>query len=117
MSQRMETAIKADGLADIVERVLDKGLVVAGDVAINLVGIELLTIKLRLVLCSVDKARELGIGWWQHDPFLTGVKDQVAEAGQTPELESRLSALEAKLDRLLDQPASLPAPDAIGQPD
>src|SRR3954471_3388630 len=58
-------------LADILERVLDKGVVIAGDIVINLLDIELLTVKLRLLIASVDTARELGIDWWQHDPWLS----------------------------------------------
>jgi hypothetical protein len=58
-------------LADILERVLDKGIVIAGDIQINLLDIELLTIKLRLLVASVDKAKEMGIEWWEHDPSLS----------------------------------------------
>jgi len=58
-------------LADVVERVLDKGIVIAGDIQINLLDIELLTIKLRLLVASADKAREMGIDWWEGDPFLS----------------------------------------------
>lgn len=58
-------------LADVLERVLDKGIVIAGDIRVNLVDIELLTIRLRLVVASVDRARELGIDWWEHDPMLS----------------------------------------------
>jgi len=58
-------------LADILERVLDKGIVIAGDIQINLLDIELLTIKLRLLIASVDKAKEMGIDWWQDDPTLS----------------------------------------------
>ncbi|MGW2404999.1 gas vesicle protein GvpJ [Streptomyces sp. NPDC001739] len=58
-------------LADILERVLEKGLVIAGDIQINLLDIELLTIKLRLLIASVDKAKEMGIDWWEHDPALS----------------------------------------------
>ncbi|MEE6259138.1 gas vesicle protein [Plantactinospora sonchi] len=59
-------------LADVLERVLDRGVVIAGDIRVNLLDIELLTIKLRLVVASVDTAREMGIDWWEHDSFLTG---------------------------------------------
>jgi gas vesicle protein GvpA/GvpJ/GvpM family len=59
-----------DSLADILERVLDKGIVVAGDIQINLLDIELLTIKLRLIVASIDKAKEIGIDWWETDPSL-----------------------------------------------
>ncbi|MGW5852052.1 gas vesicle protein GvpJ [Streptomyces sp. NPDC055254] len=58
-------------LADILERVLDKGIVIAGDIRINLLDIELLTIKLRILIASVDKAKEMGIDWWEHDPSLS----------------------------------------------
>lgn len=58
-------------LADILERVLDKGLVIAGDIQVNLLDIELLTIKLRLVIASLDTARQVGINWWENDPWLT----------------------------------------------
>ncbi|MFI0773701.1 gas vesicle protein [Streptomyces sp. NPDC021212] len=61
----------APSLADILERVLDKGVVIAGDIRINLLDIELLTIKLRLLVASVDKAKEMGIDWWEHDPSLS----------------------------------------------
>jgi Gas vesicle protein len=78
-------------LADILERVLDKGIVIAGDIQVNLLDIELLTIKLRLVVASLDTAREVGIDWWEHDPWLTGKKSNL-------ELENE--RLRARLDRL-----------------
>ena len=78
-------------LADVLERVLDKGIVIAGDIQINLLDIELLTVRLRLLVASADKAREMGIDWWEGDPFLTrGRKD----GGKS--LDSRLRALEEK---------------------
>jgi hypothetical protein len=58
-------------LADVLERVLDKGIVIAGDIRVDLVDIELLTIRVRLLVASVDRAREMGIDWWQHDPMLS----------------------------------------------
>ena len=80
-------------LADILERVLDKGIVIAGDIQINLLDIELLTIKIRLLVASVDKAREMGIDWWEHDPTLSsGQPDLRAE---NRELRERIGALEA----------------------
>jgi hypothetical protein len=75
-------------LADVLERVLDKGIVIAGDIQINLLDIELLTIRLRLLVASADKAREMGIDWWQGDPFLS--------QGRRSRLEDRLRALEEK---------------------
>jgi hypothetical protein len=68
-------------LADILERVLDKGIVVAGDIRVNLLDIELLTIRLRLLIASVDRAREMGIDWWEHDPTLSSGKGGLADGG------------------------------------
>ncbi len=74
-------AVESSTLADVLERVLDKGIVIAGDVKIKLVDIELLTIQLRLVICSVDKAKEMGMDWWVSDPNLSpGVKEREAVA-------------------------------------
>src|SRR3954454_23277639 len=90
-------------LADILERVLDKGIVIAGDIVINLLDIELLTIKLRLLIASVDTAREMGIDWWQNDPFLTGRNDREVDgaSGKPPrELAERLDRIEAALASL-----------------
>ncbi|MFI7638537.1 gas vesicle protein GvpJ [Nonomuraea sp. NPDC049400] len=66
-------------LGDILERVLDRGVVIAGDIRVNLLDIELLTIKLRLLIASVDTARELGIDWWEHDPWLSGRDRELIE--------------------------------------
>ena len=74
-------------LADILERVLDKGIVIAGDIQINLLDIELLTIKLRLLIASADKARELGIDWWSGDPFLSGAEPNGSLEGRLKRLE------------------------------
>jgi hypothetical protein len=63
-------ARSGDSLADILERVLDKGIVIAGDIQVNLLDIELLTIKVRLIVASIDKAKEMGIDWWETDPAL-----------------------------------------------
>lgn len=81
------------GLADVLERVLDKGIVIAGDIRVNLLDIELLTIKIRLLVASVDKAREMGIDWWEHDPELSSKHDELAKENR--ELRSRIEALEA----------------------
>jgi Gas vesicle protein len=89
-------------LADILERVLDKGIVIAGDIQINLLDIELLTIKLRLLVASVDRAREMGINWWEADPSLSSAAQ---------ELEQENQSLRDRLERL-EQAAGLPAPDS-----
>ena len=82
-------------LADILERVLDKGIVIAGDIQINLLDIELLTIKLRLLVASVDRAKEMGIDWWEHDPTLTSRAQELET--ENDDLRRRLDRLEARL--------------------
>lgn len=75
-------------LADILERVLDKGLVIAGDIRVNLLDIELLTVKLRLVIASLETAREVGMDWWERDPWFTG-SDAAGGGGGELERENR----------------------------
>jgi hypothetical protein len=83
-------------LADILERVLDKGIVIAGDIQINLLEVELLTIKLRLLIASVERAQEMGINWWESDPSL-----QSLDSGdRNGELERENRELRERLDRL-----------------
>ncbi len=69
--QRVPTVSGTTNLLDILDRVLDKGLVVAGDIRISLANVELLTIRIRLLVCSVDKAEQIGLNWWKYDPNLT----------------------------------------------
>jgi Gas vesicle protein len=88
---------QTDSLADILERVLDKGIVIAGDIQINLLDIELLTIKLRLLVASVDRAREMGINWWESDPTLR-IND--GEGDERKRLEDENRELKERLDRL-----------------
>ena len=83
-------------LADILERVLDKGIVIAGDIRIDLLDIELLTIKIRLIVASVDRAREMGIDWWEHDPMLSSGERDVLEENRR--LRKRIGDLEASSD-------------------
>jgi len=88
-------SINATGLADILERVLDKGIVIAGDIKIQIADIDLLTIKIRLLIASVDKAMEMGINWWQEDTYLsTKAREKELNAKQE-ELNKRLEKLEA----------------------
>jgi hypothetical protein len=89
-------------LADILERVLDKGIVIAGDIQVNLLDIELLTIKIRLLIASVERAQEMGINWWENDPTLSS---------RAQELEEENEDLRKRLDRL-EEVAGLPAPRA-----
>jgi hypothetical protein len=80
-------------LADVLERVLDKGLIIAGDIRINLLDIELLTIKLRLLVASVDKAKAMGIDWWEHDPALSPQRPRQL-AAENARLRKKVRALE-----------------------
>lgn len=91
----LKHAVNATGLADILERVLDKGIVIAGDIKIQIADIDLLTIKIRLLIASVDKAMEMGINWWQEDTYLsTKAKDKEQQLLQD-DLQQRIEKLEA----------------------
>ncbi|MET9920258.1 gas vesicle protein [Streptomyces sp. NPDC059605] len=108
-------------LADILERVLDKGIVIAGDIRINLLDIELLTIKLRLLVASVDKAKEMGIDWWEHDPSLSsrahdGYRSLTEENRR---LRAEVEALRRDTGALTDgraEPADVPSRDERPDP-
>jgi hypothetical protein len=96
-----------DSLADVLERVLDKGIVIAGDVVVNILDIELLTLKLRLFVSSAETAREMGMDWWTRDPFFSG-RAAVEEGGddETTALRRRVAQLEELVRRAgLDQDA------------
>jgi len=82
----------AEGLVDVLERVLDKGLIIAGDIQVNLLDIELLTIKIRLLVASVDKAREMGIDWWERDPGLSNHQHDLVEENRN--LRAQIAQLE-----------------------
>lgn len=94
---------RSQGLVDILDRILDKGLVVAGDIKINLANVELLTIQIRLLVCSIDKAEEIGMNWWRTDPHYA---EREIGSGQLNMLAERLDALQAKLDRIEAKNAS-----------
>jgi hypothetical protein len=96
-------------LIDILDKVLDKGLVVAGDIRVEVANVELLCIKVRLLVCSIDKAQEIGLDWWKHDSFLSSS----AESG-TAELRERIEALEQQL--ALAQGADPASKDPPGRP-
>ena len=82
--ERVPTVSGTTNLIDILDRVLDKGLVIAGDVRISLANVELLTIRIRLLVCSVDKAEQIGLNWWKYDPNLS-----MPTAVETPRLAAR----------------------------
>lgn len=97
LSQQMTHTTQSSSLADILERVLDKGIVVAGDIKIKLVDIELLTIQIRLVVCSVDKAKEIGLDWWTNNPSFNLSNSPAQLQPASSEIEKRLERIESIL--------------------
>lgn len=99
------TPTRSTGLVEILDRILDKGLVIAGDIKINLANVELLTIQVRLIVCSIDKAEEIGLNWWRTDPRLSTSATAALPPG---EMEQRLDRIERRLEQLVkgsDSPA------------
>ncbi len=86
------------GLVEVLDRVLDKGLVVAGDIKISLADVELLTIRIRLIVCSIDKAEKVGLDWWKYDPHLAPGREALALENET--LRKQLAALERRVAQL-----------------
>jgi hypothetical protein len=86
------------GLVDVLDRILDKGLVIAGDIKVSLANVELLTLQIRLLICSIDKAEQIGLNWWRYDTNLTSRAER-AEA-ENLELRERLSELEREIRKL-----------------
>jgi len=111
----MPTATQGSTLADVLERVLDKGIVIAGDISVSVGSTELLSIRIRLLISSVDKAKEMGINWWESDPYLSKQPLALAAAESAAEvisLQERISSLETELRAMRDTtiaPASLTA--------
>lgn len=101
---------RSHGLVDILDRVLDKGLVIAGDIKINLANVELLTIQIRLLVCSIDKAEQIGLTWWRNDPRLTGRTTDVSIIAEQNAMEVRLARIEDQLMRLSKQSAPAKSP-------
>lgn len=101
---------RTHGLVDILDRVLDKGLVIAGDIKINLANVELLTIQVRLLVCSIDKAEQIGLNWWRNDPRLSMPASGVLPG--MPAMEERLARIEQQLTRLAQGAATAPTAPA-----
>jgi hypothetical protein len=97
MADQIVHAVETTNLADILERVLDKGIVIAGDIKIQLADVDLLNIKIRLMVASIDKAMEMGINWWQQDPYLSSGANQTELEKENKSLKKRLKRLEAKV--------------------
>ena len=105
MSSERSSLITArpPGLVDVLDRILDKGLVIAGDIKVSLANVELLTLQIRLLICSIDKAEQIGLNWWRYDTNLT-TRAERAEA-ENVELRERLAELEREV-RQLTAPAA-----------
>lgn len=106
-ARQVASSSGSTNLADLLERVLDKGIVIAGDITVSLGQVELLSIKLRLIVASIDKAQEIGIDWWRSDPALSSQARQLEQQNQ--ELRTRLDRMEQRLPAL---PAPQQAPGA-----
>jgi hypothetical protein len=100
VSSERSTLISArpPGLVDVLDRILDKGLVIAGDIKVSLANVELLTLQIRLLVCSIDKAEQIGLNWWRYDTNLT-TRAERAEA-ENLELRERLAELELEIQKL-----------------
>jgi hypothetical protein len=100
VSSERSTLITArpPGLVDVLDRILDKGLVIAGDIKVSLANVELLTLQIRLLICSIDKAEQIGLNWWRYDTNLT-TRAERAEA-ENLELRERLAELELEIQKL-----------------
>ena len=92
---------RASGLVDVLDRVLDKGLVVAGDIKVSLAEVELLTIRIRLIVCSIDKAEQIGLDWWRYDTHLAPGRDRLAVENQS--LKKQIRSLERRVAALAGQ--------------
>jgi len=97
MADKIVHSLDSTNLADILERVLDKGIVIAGDIKVQIADVDLLTIKIRLLVASVDKAMEMGINWWQQDSYLSSEAKEKGMESENKSLKKRLERLEAKI--------------------
>jgi hypothetical protein len=95
---------RARGLVDVLDRVLDKGLVVAGDIKISLAEVELLTIRIRLIVCSIDKAEQIGLNWWRYDTHLAPGRDRLVVENEA--LKKQIRSLERRVAALAARPRS-----------
>jgi hypothetical protein len=108
--QYSATRPQSTNLADLLERVLDKGIVIAGDITLSLLAIEILSVKIRLLIASVDKAQQIGIDWWESDPALSSRARALNR--KRDRLEARLDSLESRLGAAPRDPGRPPEPSA-----
>ena len=103
-TRAMTTSTQGSTLADVLERVLDKGIVIAGDISVSVANTELLNVRIRLLVASVDKAKEMGINWWENNPHFSSRAQELLESNQ--QLQQRVESLEAELRALHRLPAA-----------
>lgn len=116
-ARAIQTSTMGSTLADVLERVLDKGIVIAGDISVSVANTELLNIRLRLLISSVDKAREIGINWWENNPNFSAQTQNLLESNR--QLQARVESLEAELKALRSLPPSsrsVPSPNSATAP-
>ncbi|MFC5712622.1 gas vesicle protein [Thalassorhabdus alkalitolerans] len=101
MDEIKHPAHQSSNLVDVLETVLDKGVVIAGDIKLNLAEVELITIKIRLLVASVDKAKEMGIDWWESDPHYSSKAIRIEEENQ--QLQERIKQLEERVEGQLEE--------------
>ena len=104
MALELPSHHRATGLVDVLDRVLDKGLVIAGDIKVSLAEVELLTIRIRLLVCSLDKAQEVGLDWWRYDRDLSPGRERLQKL-ENEELRAQIRQLERKVEALSALPA------------
>ena len=97
-STNIAKSASGDSLADVLERVLDKGIVIAGDISVSIASTELLNIKIRLLISSVERAKEMGINWWESDPSLSSQNNSLVQVNQ--KLLERVASLESEIEAL-----------------
>lgn len=103
-ARAITTSTMGSTLADVLERVLDKGIVIAGDISVSVANTELLNVRIRLLVASVDKAREMGINWWENNPHFNAQAQNLLESNR--QLQTRIESLEAELKALRSLPAA-----------
>ena len=106
MASAVEGHPRSTGLVEVLDRILDKGLVVAGDIKVSLAEVELLTIRIRLLVCSIDKAEQIGLDWWRYDHHLSPGKQQLS--AENEELRKQVRALERQLSQSNRRRSTLP---------
>src|SRR2546428_4702156 len=106
---------QSSGLVDVLDRVLDKGLVIAGDIKVSLAEVELLTIRVRLIVCSIDKAEQIGLDWWRYDSHLAPGRDRLASENEA--LKKQIRSLERRVAALAARPNAPGRPPERGDGD